>query len=132
MVQGDKKVTLLTDTGWINSQTLQAIQGSDLYYMESNHDYEMLINGTYSWALKQRILSNHGHLSNDHAAEVLTRLLQRKKEIILLAHLSSDNNLPQVAARTVRDSLASKNIQEGTDYIMEVAPRHNISQVYEL
>lgn len=132
VIRGNQKISLLTDTGWINTEAMEAIADSALYYLESNHDYEMLMNGPYSWALKQRILSTHGHLSNENAGEVLAKVLKRQKEIVLLGHLSGDNNLPRLAARTVRDALANKNIMEGTDYIMEVAPRHSISSVYEL
>lgn len=132
VLEGNRKISLMTDTGWINTETMEALSGSALYYLESNHDYEMLINGPYSWALKQRILSTHGHLSNDNAAEVLAKLLCKQKEVVLLGHLSGDNNLPIVAARTVRDALANQNIMEGTDYVMEVAPRHMTSSIYEL
>ncbi|WP_036730478.1 MBL fold metallo-hydrolase [Peptoniphilus mikwangii] len=129
---GDKKISLVTDTGYINEDILEQIKDSDLYYLEANHDFEMLMNGSYSWSLKQRIASNKGHLSNKNAAEALDKLLNKKKEIVMLSHLSNDNNLPMLAARTVRDELSQKNILEGTDYILEVSPRENISTIHKL
>ena len=92
----------------------------------------MLLQGNYPWSLKQRILSSKGHLSNDDAANIMSLLLKRKKEIIMLAHLSKDNNLPSLATRTIRDGLLNKNINEGTDYILEVAPREKTSTIYTL
>lgn len=131
-IQGDKKISVMTDTGWVTNEMIESISQSDLYYLEANHDYEMLMNGFYPWNLKKRISSNRGHLSNDRAAEVLTKILNKKKEIVMLSHLSSDNNMPLIATRTVRDALANKNILEGTDYILEVSPRENASTIHKL
>lgn len=128
----DKKISLVTDTGYIDYKILEKMENSDLYFIESNHDKDMLLQGNYPWSLKQRILSSKGHLSNDDAANIMSLLLKRKKEIIMLAHLSKDNNLPSLATRTIRDGLLNKNINEGTDYILEVAPREKTSTIYTL
>lgn len=131
-VTGDKKVSVVTDTGWLSTELLEKMENSSLYYIEANHDYDMLINGSYPWSLKQRIISNRGHLSNINAAEALQKLINKKREIVMLSHLSNDNNLPRLATRTVRDFLSNKNILEGTDYILEVSPREEASIVHEL
>lgn len=91
----DEKATILTDTGWVNTEMMKKMDGSDIYYLEANHNVEMLVNGTYPWQTKQRILSNRGHLSNENAGEILNKLLRKKGERIILAHLSSDNNSPE-------------------------------------
>lgn len=129
---GDKKISLVTDTGIVDQNILEKMKDSNLYYIEANHDKDMLINGIYPWSTKQRIMSNFGHLSNDNAAEILKRLLNKKNEIVMLAHLSKDNNDPKLAARTIRDSLDENNIKEGIDYIMEVSPKDATSKMYEL
>lgn len=128
----NKKISLVTDTGFVDTNIMEKINESDLYFLEANHDKDMLMQGSYPWSLKQRILSNRGHLSNEAASNILSQLLKRKKEIVMLAHLSQDNNLPYLATRTVRDMLLNKNIQEGTDYILEVARRECASEIYTL
>ncbi|MGI5949716.1 MBL fold metallo-hydrolase [Peptoniphilus sp.] len=132
VVIGDKKISILTDTGWINTEAMEKMSESEFYYLESNHDVDMLINGTYPWATKQRILSTKGHLSNENAAEVLEKLLQKKKEKVLLAHLSSDNNLPDLALSTIKGILSQNFKEEENDYTIDVAPRHVPSTVYEI
>lgn len=128
----ESKVSIMTDTGWINTETLEKMEGSNLYYIEANHDKDMLMNGRYSWALKQRINSTRGHLSNDNTKEILAKLLQRKRENIVLAHLSKDNNLEELAKSTVTEGLMCKNLAEDRDYTIEVAKRELPSQIYEL
>ena len=132
VVKGDKKLSLLTDTGWVNQDAMEKMDGSDLIYLESNHDVDMLINGTYPYPTKQRILSTKGHLSNENAGEVLAMILKKKQEQVILGHLSSDNNLPDLALRTINDLLASEHKKENTDYTIDVAPRSDPSKVFEL
>lgn len=130
--KGNKKISLLTDTGWINTEMKEKMEGSQLFFIESNHDEEMLLNGSYSWALKQRILSNRGHLSNLNTADVMKDMIKKRREIVLLAHLSQDNNEPILASRTFRDFLNGNNIREGLDYILEVAKREEVSTIYKI
>ena len=132
VISGDKKVSLLTDTGWVNQDAMEKMDGSELFYLESNHDVDMLMNGTYPYATKQRILSTKGHLSNENAAEVLSMILKKKKEKILLGHLSSDNNVPELALKTINDLLLQDHKEENVDYSIDVAPRFLPSKVFEL
>lgn len=132
VVTGDKKISLLTDTGWVNADAMEKMDDSELFYLESNHDVDMLINGSYPYPTKQRILSTKGHLSNENAAEVLSMLLKKKKEKILLGHLSSDNNLPEVALKTVKDLLSVEHKEDNIDYTIDVAPKFLPSKVFEL
>jgi len=132
VIKGDKKLSLLTDTGWVNKEAMDAMDDSDIYYLESNHDVEMLINGTYPYATKQRILSTKGHLSNENAAEVLSMILKKKGEKIMLGHLSTDNNLPDLALSTIKKILLSDHKEENVDYTIEVAPRYVPSTILEI
>lgn len=126
------KVSILTDTGWVNTSMLEHMAGSDIYYLESNHDLEMLKNGPYPRILKERIASTRGHLSNEHCAELLTSLIKKRGEHVVLAHLSRENNLPLLAARATRETLAERGIHEGVDFLLEVARPKEPTQLIEL
>lgn len=99
-IQGTQKCTVATDLGFVTSSVQAAIEASDVLVLEANHDPDLLRQGTYPWPLKQRILSNRGHLSNSDAAWALVRMKHRPKNVFL-AHLSQENNRPQVARETV-------------------------------
>ena len=129
---GNKKISLLTDTGWVNSNAFESMKGSSLYYLESNHDVDMLLNGRYTWASKKRIMSTKGHLSNENCAEVLEKLLSKNQEIVVLGHLSNENNNPEIAAKTNEQYLNSKYIIRDVDYTLDVAPRYEAGKVYDL
>ena len=79
--------------------------------LEANHDPELLRQGTYPWSLKQRILSNRGHLSNNDAAWALVRL-NKKPRKVFLAHLSEENNRPDLARDTIQDILNGQGMQQ--------------------
>ena len=87
-----RKMSVATDLGIMTDTVLENIKGSDLVMLESNHDVGMLQNGPYPFFLKQRILSNHGHLSNENAGRLLNRILTDKTKSIVLGHLSQENN----------------------------------------
>lgn len=95
------KCTFATDLGFVTSSVQKALDHSDVLILEANHDVEMLKNGSYPRYLKQRILSNRGHLSNNDAAWALVRMKKQRHTKVLLAHLSEENNLPSVAHETV-------------------------------
>ena len=78
--------------------------------MESNHDIEMLNNGRYPFELRQRILSDKGHLSNYDSAKYLSKFIGNKTKYILLAHLSEENNTKELALDTLNERLNKENI----------------------
>jgi phosphoribosyl 1,2-cyclic phosphodiesterase len=86
-----------TDLGYISPNIKAQLQGLDLLLLESNHDLEMLRDGPYPWAVKQRVLSRVGHLSNEAAAGFLTDGYDGQAAYVILAHLSESNNLPELA-----------------------------------
>ena len=108
----DKQITIVTDTGCYSEEILKQAQQADVLVLEANHDVDMLRIGKYPWFLKQRVLSDYGHLSNEAAGRCLVELLKRseKQRRVFLAHLSRENNFPEMAYQTV------KNILEDADY----------------
>lgn len=128
----NKKISLITDTGWISQELMDSIKDSDLYFVESNHDIQMLKEGPYPWYLKQRILSARGHMSNQDIGKVLSNILKGNGEKILLAHLSEENNIPELALKTVGDILISKGINIGKDISLELSYRDKTSLLYNV
>jgi phosphoribosyl 1,2-cyclic phosphodiesterase len=86
-----------TDLGYIPPNVKEQLKALDLLLLESNHDLEMLRDGPYPWSVKQRVLSRVGHLSNDATAEFLSTTYDGQAAYIILAHLSENNNLPELA-----------------------------------
>lgn len=105
---GQEKLSLATDLGYVSDKVMQSIAGSDVLVLEANHDIEMLRMGRYPWNTKRRILSDIGHLSNDAAGEALSELLTGKTKRTYLAHLSRDHNMMELAKLTVRDAMESR------------------------
>ena len=102
-----KSVVYITDTGYINNKYNDILSNRELYIMESNHDIEMLNNGRYPFRLRQRILSDKGHLSNYDCSRYLSSYIGKKTECIVLAHLSEENNTPDLAYATLIERLES-------------------------
>lgn len=107
----DKSLVYITDTGYINRKYFDLLSNRNLYIMESNHDVEMLNNGKYPFELRQRILSDKGHLSNYDSAKYLAKFIGDKTKYILLAHLSEENNTEELAYKTLTDRLNKENEQ---------------------
>lgn len=100
------KVGVLTDLGHVTQLVLGRVRESKVIYMEANHDPVMLQNDPKRpWSLKQRILSRHGHLSNEAAAEALCQLASAELKHVFLGHLSQECNTPELARRVVAERL---------------------------
>ena len=106
----DKSVVYITDTGYINKKYFDILTNRNIYIFESNHDIEMLNNGKYPFELRQRILSDKGHLSNYDAAKYLSKFIGKDTKKIILAHLSEENNTEELALKTLKDRLIKENI----------------------
>lgn len=104
-----KSVVYITDTGYINQKYFSSLQNKDLYIMESNHDVELLNNSSYSFQLRQRILSDKGHLSNYDSALYLSKFIGNKTKCIILAHLSVENNTEELASGALTERLKMNN-----------------------
>lgn len=128
----DKKISIVTDTGWVNNTIIENIKNSNLYLIESNHDIKMLKEGSYPWPLKQRILSTRGHLSNEDCGRILGNVLTGTGEIVLLGHLSEENNIPNLALDTVKESIKNQGIDIHKDIVLGLSYRDRATQVYNL
>ena len=103
------QVAVCTDLGYIPQNVKDSLRGTHCLIVESNHDLEMLRNGPYPWTIKQRIMSRVGHLSNAALNEFLTSDdFDREARVIVLAHLSEQNNHPEIARMAASQSLESK------------------------
>ncbi len=120
-----RKVSVCTDTGYVTDQAEKSILGSDLVFLESNHEVTMVENGPYPYPLKQRILSDCGHLSNFACAEFAVRLAQSGTTRFVLSHLSKENNYPEIARQTTLSALNGIDLKEGTDFRLYVSPAEN-------
>ena len=96
--QGDThKIGYATDLGYVTDDVREALTGCESVVLESNHDRDMLITGPYPYPLKERILSRYGHLSNEDCATLACELAEKGLRHLMLAHLSEQNNEPDIA-----------------------------------
>ena len=110
-IEGSEVFAFATDTGHISDELLQGLQGADTVVIEANHDKVMLKNGPYPPFLKQRVLSKHGHLSNDDCAKLACLLADSGTRQIILGHLSQQNNTPEAAETAVSEALSGRNVK---------------------
>ena len=102
------RMAIATDLGYMPPNVKAALKRIDVLLLESNHDLEMLRDGPYPWAVKQRVLSRVGHLSNHATAEFLARDYDGTATYIVLGHLSESNNLPELARITAERALGNR------------------------
>ena len=125
----DKKAVVATDIGHVSDNIKNAAASADAVVIESNHDIRMLQNGAYPYYLKKRILSDRGHLSNEACSEILPFLIKKGTKKFILAHLSQENNIPELAFETAICSLKSHNMKHNVDFQLHVAPVQNHGQL---
>ncbi len=116
----DSKFTYMTDTGYISKGMFSIASGSDIVMLESNHDTELLKKGKYPEFLKRRILSDVGHLSNEESALTIYDLVCKGAKKIMLAHISEQNNLPELAYYAAANLLTKRNVERNA-YTLKVA-----------
>ena len=116
----------LTDTGYINRKYIPLMKNRDLYIIESNHDEEMVMEGPYPYILKQRVISDKGHLSNHATAEYLLETVGNNTKQIILAHISENNNTEELALNTTKDLLAENNIYKPITLAKQYEPLDEI------
>lgn len=102
------KLGFVTDLGYIPSNVKAHLRECDGLIMESNHDIEMLRGGPYPWAVKQRVMSRVGHLSNAALAEFLSSDYDGGAAFLVLAHLSEANNHPEIARTCAQNALGER------------------------
>lgn len=128
------KVSIATDIGHVTETIMENIKDCDLLLLESNHDVDMLKNGTYPYPLKQRILGNEGHLSNETAGKLLAWAICQNAKLknVFLGHLSKENNTPETAFYTVKEILDSYDIEIGKELNVYMAARYGVDRQIQL
>lgn len=104
-MHGKRKLTILTDTGYVSDRMAGMAKSANKLIFESNHDTEMLRMGRYPWSVKRRILGDEGHVSNVDAGVALHEIIGQEPTDVYLAHLSLDNNMKELARMTVEQTL---------------------------
>lgn len=122
ILNGEKKISIATDIGHMNSSILKKLEGSSFLLLESNYDTEVLKCCSYPFRLKTRISGPTGHLSNDIAGKTITYLLKNGLNTAMLGHLSKESNLPELAYRTTVNEILSNGINENS-FNLSVASR---------
>lgn len=127
------KFSIATDLGHITDEIIGNLVDSKLVILEANHDPDRLkVNPHYPSYLKARILGPNGHLSNLTSASVIEKLVYGKTKQVLLAHLSEENNTPDLAYTTIKDYLQTKGIVVGVNIKIDVLSPKNLSPIFVL
>ena len=122
---GSPVIGIATDSGTITEEMHRHLAGCDAYIVEANHDQERLWQGSYPWYLKKRIASEVGHLENSQLAEGLIQWIGENTQRVVLAHLSEENNTPELALATVHRILRDSRVARLNPGLrLRVAPRH--------
>lgn len=128
-----KKAAILTDAGTYDDYITGNLRDLDAIYLEANHDVRMLQAGSYPYYLKQRILGNRGHLSNETSGRLLSSIVNDHLKYVYLSHLSKENNLPEIAYEAVRLEVTfADNPYKGDDFDIRVASRSEPSEIIQI
>lgn len=127
----EQKIAVVTDIGQVTDQVYNSIKGADIAVIESNYDPQMLNYCSYPYSLKQRIRSETGHLSNEEAGYLAAALVKSGTRKLLLAHLSKESNMPQIAFQTVAGILAQQGFTP-EDVSLDVMLRGKVSKEYSI
>lgn len=131
--QNKKSMAVITDLGRYDSYLIEKIQRMDVLLLEANHDVHMLQAGRYPYYLKQRILGDKGHLSNEMSGQLLSEALHENFKAVVLGHLSKENNYEKLAYETVRLEIdMADNPYHAKDFPIYVAKRDKVSDVIEV
>ena len=129
---GDVSFGYCTDTGKVSRLMMHRLASCQALVLESNHDIDMLQNGTYPPYLKQRIRSGHGHLDNTQAAVFLKELAHEKLQHVVLAHLSEENNRPEIALQAAAEALNSNTHYREETIRISVACQETVGELVGL
>lgn len=125
----NRRFALATDLGFLSEEVAAGIQDCDYVVIESNHDVGMLQTGPYPYPLKRRILSDCGHLSNKACADFLPHLHKSGSKKYMLAHISSENNTPDIAYQSALCTMSMEGLVQNVDYTLAVAPKDNLQGI---
>jgi phosphoribosyl 1,2-cyclic phosphodiesterase len=124
------KIAIALDLGYLSNLVIERLKDCDGIVLESNHDIQMLKVGPYPWALKQRVMSRRGHLSNDAVAQYLGNDFDGKARHVVLAHLSKQNNLPELALLSAQRALESRSSLLKSQTRLELALADQVGKTY--
>ena len=126
-------VAVATDMGKYNDYIVENLKGLDAILLEANHDIRMLEMGSYPYLLKQRILGDYGHLSNECSGKLLSRVLHDGLRHIVLGHLSRENNYEELAYETVKLEIAmGENTYTGKEFPISIAKRDRAIKMIQI
>lgn len=111
ITHNQKSLVYITDTGYINRKYLAKMVDMNIYIIEANHDEVMLMDGPYPRFLKERVISDKGHLSNTTTAKYLKKIIGANTKYIVLAHLSEKNNSEEKVLEAINNELGSTPIK---------------------
>lgn len=123
---GGARFSLVTDLGYVTPLVREAVRGSNILFLEANHDLNMLISGPYPWELKQRIKSRFGHLSNDDSFYFLKETLHDELTVVVMAHLSKMNNHRELVKCQAEQVLGIRSVD------FEVAPQDHPGKIHSI
>lgn len=126
-----ERLSVVTDLGHVTDRILSGLDGSSVVLLESNYDEQMLIGGSYPYPLKMRILGERGHLSNQDCAVTAAQLVRSGVKKIILAHISENNNLYDLAYETTCKHLTGNGIEVGRDVEIYVARQDRPSEIID-
>ena len=129
---GGGRMVLCTDLGHVTEEVCRAVEGCDLLVCETNHDVDWVKTGPYSYYLKQRVLGNYGHLSNEAGAELAAFAVEHGTKTVVLAHLSQTNNTPAHAYETAALRLLAMGCDPERDISLTVAPADTLGLTISL
>ncbi|WP_132281988.1 MBL fold metallo-hydrolase [Natranaerovirga hydrolytica] len=128
IMNDQKKVSIATDLGNYNDYIIEKLSDSNILFIEANHDINMLQVGAYPYFLKQRILGEEGHLSNESCGQLIAKLSHSALEHIVLGHLSNENNFEELAFKTVQMEINALCDYNADELNMFVASRKEHSK----
>ncbi|HZJ89336.1 MAG TPA: MBL fold metallo-hydrolase [Bacilli bacterium] len=118
----NSKLVLMTDTGYISKTNLRLMANADIYIIEANHNVRLLLATSRPFALKQRILGDNGHLSNEESAHYIAEIIGLNTKEVILAHLSEEANTPEHALKAFNEVFAKYRVR--SDIVVRVATQH--------
>ena len=127
---GEEKITIATDLGYICTYAAKYIRAASILVIESNYDEKMLTNGNYPHFLKTRIQSDHGHLGNQQVSNFLADTINSNLHTICFAHLSINNNSPEIALNTVIDTFSARGVELGNSKRISILNRNSPTKIF--
>lgn len=131
ILNNTSKISIATDLGHITPELISNLEKSSFILLESNYDPNILKYSKYPFYLKQRISGPNGHLSNNDAGELISKLVKTGLNSVMLGHLSKENNFPELAYKTVVEKIISNKVDESNIKI-NVAKRTIPSSIIEI